>query len=225
MRKAFALIISLLLIAGGTGYYFWDQNQKRVARERFVRDSLRQARDLENARLAALEKAHRDSLAEYEKTHSRAVVRAIAEKLINDEMMSGRNHVGGKNWSERINILREQCENVLAYDRNGLDSIFRSFSFKGLMGDSIHVRSDSITNVYHVTQDFALVDVHFDIGDRWPEGQNVTYRLAYEDEKWVIDDFSFLYTDGECVTESEEMKWFISRFGGVKEEEEETPSQ
>ena len=125
MKKAFIIITILILAAVGTGYYFYDKHEKQVAYERYLRDSLRQARELENARIAAIEKAHRDSIAAYEKTHSPDVIKAMAEKLIEEEVMSGRNHIGGKNWSERINILREQCDNVVAYDTTGIDSIYK----------------------------------------------------------------------------------------------------
>ncbi len=63
MKKAFIIISILLLGGGGTGYYYYDKEQKRIAAEEAYHDSIRHARDLENARLAAIEKAHRDSLA------------------------------------------------------------------------------------------------------------------------------------------------------------------
>ena len=165
MKKALIIIAVFILISGGTGYYFYDKHERKVARAQFLRDSLRQARDLENARIAAIEKAHRDSIAAYEKTHSPDVIRAVAEKLISEEMMSGRDRIGGKNWSSRINILKEQCDNVVAYDTTGVDSIYRSFSFKGLMGKDIHIQSDSILRVYYISPDSAYVDVRFNIGE------------------------------------------------------------
>ena len=202
MKKAFIIITILILAAAGTGYYFYDKHEKQVAYERFLRDSLRQARELENARIAAIEKAHRDS---------------------EEEVMSGRNHIGGKNWSERINILREQCDNVVAYDTTGIDSIYKSFNFKGLMGEDIHVRSDSVMRVYYISPDSAYVDVHFNIGEEYPKGQTVTFKLVFEQEKWLIDDFTFMYDDGEFVRETDEMRWFIGKFGNIKEEDEEDP--
>ena len=223
MKKAFIIIVVLMLIGGGAGYYFYDREQKRIAAEKATHDSLRLARELNNARLAALEKAHRDSLAEYEKTHSPQVIKAIAEKMIDEEMMSGRNRIGGSNWSERISILREQCDNVLAYSDEEADSIFHSFSFKGLMGKDIHVYSDSITHVYYISPESAYVDVLFNIGEEYP-GQKVIYKLAFEDERWVIDDFIFEYSDGDVVSESEEMNWFIEEYGGLKDDDEEKAS-
>ena len=223
MKKAFIIITILILAAAGTGYYFYDKHEKQVAYERFLRDSLRQARELENARIAAIEKAHRDSIAAYEKTHSPDVIKAMAEQLIAEEVMSGRNHIGGKNWSERINILREQCDNVVAYDTTGIDSIYKSFNFKGLMGEDIHVRSDSVMRVYYISPDSAYVDVHFNIGEEYPKGQTVTFKLVFEQEKWLIDDFTFMYDDGEFVRETDEMRWFIGKFGNIKEDEEDVP--
>lgn len=222
MKKALIILAVLLVLGGGAGYYFYDKEQKRVAAERAERDSIRQARELENARIAAMEKAHRDSLAAYERTHSTAVIRAVVERLVHDEMLSGRNHVGGRNWSERINILREQCDNAKAYysDKRRADSVFRAFSFRGLMGSDIHIKSDSVMRVYYVSLESAYADVHFDIGEEYPEGQNVTLKLTYEDEKWLIDDFIFEYTDGDRVSESEEMIWFLKEFGGVTDEDE-----
>ena len=219
MKKAFIIIVVLMLIGGGAGYYYYDREQKRIAAEKATHDSLRLARELNNARLAALEKAHRDSLAEYEKTHSPQVIRAIAEKMISEEMMSGRNRIAGSNWSERICILREQCDNVLAYSDEEADSIFRSFSFKGLMGKDIHIYSDSITHIYYIAPESAYVDVLFNIGEEYP-GQKVICKLAFEDERWVIDDFIFEYSDGDVVSESEEMSWFLEEYGGLKDDDE-----
>lgn len=220
MKKAFIIIVILLLAAGGAGYYYYDKEQKRVAAERAARDSIRQARDEENARLAAIEKAHRDSIALFDKTHSKAAITQAAEELIKQEFLSGRNHVGGKNWTERMNILREQCENVVTYSEEGADSVLKSFNFKGLMGKGIHVESDSITQVYYISVDSAWVDVHFDI-ESYPEGQDVTLKLHFIDNRWLIDDFVFRYNDGEWVSEADEMRWFINYYGyGNKEEEE-----
>ena len=223
MKKAFIIIVVLMLIGGGAGYYYYDREQKRIAAEKATHDSLRLARELNNARIAALERAHRDSLAEYEKTHSPQVIRAIAEKMISEEMMSGRNRIAGSNWSERICILREQCDNVLAYSDEEADSIFRSFSFKGLMGKDIHIYSDSITHIYYIAPESAYVDVLFNIGEEYPKGQTVTFKLVFEQEKWLIDDFTFMYDDGEFVRETDEMRWFIGKFGNIKEEDEEDP--
>ena len=213
MKKAFIIIVIIMLIAGGAGWYYYDREQKRVAAERAAHDSIRRARDLENARLAAMDQARRDSMNAFEKTHSPAVIREALSKLLSEEVMNGRNRMTGDNWSERIKILREQCENVIAYNKgNDADSVFRAFSFKGLMGNDIHILSDSITKVYYVSQDSAWADVHFKIQD-YPEGQDVTYKLLFYDGRWILDDFIFDYDDGERVIESEEMKWFIDFYG------------
>ena len=213
MKKAFIIIVILMLAAGGAGWYYYDREQKREAAERAAHDSIRRARDLENARLAALDQARRDSLNAYEKTHSPAVIREALMKLLADEVMNGRNKMSGDNWTERIKILREQCENVIAYNKgNDADSVFRAFSFRGLMGDDVRILSDSVTKVYYVSQDSAWADVHFKIQD-YPEGQDVTYKLLFYDGRWILDDFIFDYDDGERVIESEEMKWFIDYYG------------
>ena len=219
MKKAFIITAIIMLIAGGAGWYYYDKEQKRQAAERAAHDSIRHARDLENARLAALDKARRDSLDEYEKTHGTAVIREALLKLLDDEVMSGRNKLSGDNWSERIKILREQCENVIAYNKDSdADSVFHAFSFKGLMGKDIRILSDSVTKVYYVSQDSAGADVHFKIQD-YPEGQDVTYKMLYYDGRWILDDFIFEYADGERVIESEEMKWFIDFYGAPESED------
>ncbi len=219
MKKAFIITAIIMLIAGGAGWYYYDKEQKRQAAERAAHDSIRHARDLENARLAALDKARRDSLDEYEKTHGTAVIREALLKLLDDEVMSGRNKLSGDNWSERIKILREQCENVIAYNKDSdADSVFHAFSFKGLMGKDIRILSDSVTKVYYVSQDSAWADVHFKIQD-YPEGQDVTYKMLYYDGRWILDDFIFEYADGERVIESEEMKWFIDFYGAPESED------
>ena len=141
------------------------------------------------------------------------MIREALLKLLDDEVMSGRNKLSGDNWSERIKILREQCENVIAYNKGSeADSVFRAFSFKGLMGDGVRILSDSVKKVYYVSQDSAWADVHFKIQD-YPEGQDVTYKLLFYDGRWILDDFFFDYDDGERVVESEEMKWFIDYYG------------
>ena len=219
MKKAFIITAIIMLIAGGAGWYYYDKEQKRQAAERAAHDSIRHARDLENARLAALDKARRDSLDEYEKTHGTAVIREALLKLLDDEVMNGRNKLSGDNWSERIKILREQCENVIAYNKDSdADSVFHAFSFKGLMGKDIRILSDSVTKVYYVSQDSAWADVHFKIQD-YPEGQDVTYKMLYYDGRWILDDFIFEYADGERVIESEEMKWFIDFYGAPESED------
>ena len=90
MKKAFIITAIIMLIAGGAGWYYYDKEQKRQAAERAAHDSIRHARDLENARLAALDKARRDSLDEYEKTHGTAVIREALLKLLDDEVMTGK---------------------------------------------------------------------------------------------------------------------------------------
>jgi len=215
MRKAMIILTVLVLlgILGGTGYYFYDKEQKRQIAEQMAKDSIRRARDAEIAHWKAVEQARRDSAAAYEKTHAPEVLMKRMEQLLKDEILNNRNHVGGKNWTERFNILREQCQNVVAYADHPADSIFRSFSFKGMMGDSIRIQGDSIMRAYKITPDSAYVDVHFDIGDKHPEGQDVAFKLKFIGGQWIIDDFTFQYTDGEYYTESEEMKWFIETFG------------
>ena len=208
MKKAFIIISILLLGGGGTGYYFYDKEQKRIAAEKAYHDSIRHARDLENARLAAIEKAHRDSLAAYEKTHAPVIIADAAERLINDELLSGNKHCGGSNWTERMNELRQQCDDEIAHGPAGIDTIFRSFNFRGLMGRGVHVESDSIKQIYFVSTDSAWVDVHFNT-DKYPEGQNVTLKLHFIDSQWKLDDFVFLYNDGEAVSVANEMRWFI----------------
>ena len=203
MKKAFIIILILLIAAAGTGYYFYHQEMERQKAEKAAHDSIRHARELENARLAAIDKARRDSTAAYEKTHSTQVIKLRMEQLLRDEMRNGRNHVGGKNWSETMNILREQCDNVIVYSKEGADTVFSSFSFKGLMGKDIHVKGDSILRVYYVSEHTAYVDVRYEIGDETSEGQEVSYKLAFEKGEWVLDDFTFIYPDGAHVTESE----------------------
>ena len=218
MKKAFIIIGILLTAAIGTGYYFYHQEMERQKAEKAAHDSIRHAREVENARLAAIDQARRDSAAAYEKTHSTQVIKLRMEQLLRDEMRSGRNHVGGKNWSERMNILREQCDNVIAYGEEGTDTVFKSFSFKGLMGKDVHVKGDSILRVYYVSEHTAYVDVRYEIGnEEQPEGQEVSYKLAFEKDEWLLDDFTFLYSDGAHVTESEEMKWFIDTYGKAEE--------
>ena len=105
MKKAFIIVVILLLAAGGAGWYFYDKEQKREAAERAAHDSIRRARDLENARLAAIDQARRDSLDAFEKTHSPAVIREALSKLLDEEVMNGRNRMSGDNWSERRQLV------------------------------------------------------------------------------------------------------------------------
>ena len=221
MKKALIIIVLLMAIGGGAGYYYWDKEQQRIAHEQAVRDSLQRLQDLENARLAALDKANRDSLARYAATHSPAAIRAAAERLIKEEFLSGRNHVGGDNWTERMNILREQCDNVLVWNGEIADSVFRTFSFKNLMGKDTHVESDSVMRVYYISVDSAWVDVHFNLGEEIPEGQNVIFKLHFIADHWLLDDFVFEYSDGDHVSAASEMHWFVDLFSVSKKDEEE----
>jgi uncharacterized protein YxeA len=217
MKKAFIIITILLVAAAGAGYYFYHQEMERQRQEKAIHDSIRHAREVENARLAAIDKARRDSSAAYELTHGTQVIKLRMEQLLRDEIRNGRNHVGGKNWSEKMNILREQCDNVIAYSNERADTVFRTFSFKGLMGKDVRVKSDSILRVYYVSEHTAYVDVRYEIGDEQPEGQDVSFILSYEKDEWLLDDFTFIYSDGTHVTESEEMKWFIETYGKAEE--------
>ena len=220
MKKAFIILVLLMAIVGGAGYYYyWDQEQKRLAREQAVQDSLQRVRELENARLEALAKANRDSLARYAKTHSPAAIMSAAEKIISDEFLSGRNHVGGDNWTERMNILREQCDNVMVWNGEIADSVFRTFSFKSLMGKDSHIESDSIMRVYYISVDSAWVDVHFNLGEEIPEGQNVILKLHFISNRWLLDDYVFEYSDGEHVSAASEMYWFVDLFSKKDDEE------
>ena len=217
MRKsAIITIILLVLLAagGGTGYYFYDKHQKQVAADSIARrDSIHRAREAELARWRAIEQARRDSAAAYESTHAPLVIMKRMEELLKSDILN-HNQVGGKNWTERMNILQEQCKNVIAYARHPADSVFRLFSFKGMMGgDSIRIHGDSIMHAYNITTDSAYVDVHFDLGEKYPEGQNVCFKLKFIGGEWLLDDFTFQYSDGESYTESKEMEWFIDTYG------------
>ena len=231
MKKAFIIASVILLVSGLAGWYFYAKEQKRVAAERAMHDSIRRARDMENARLAALDKARRDSIDAYERTHSTEVIREALMDLLAQEVMNGRNKLSGDNWSERLKILREQCENIIAYQKdNAADSTYRLFCFKGLMGEGIRILSDSVKKVYYVSQDSAWADVHFKLrdevnGEQVAEGQDVTFKLLFYDGRWILDDFIFEYPDGESVCESEEMKWFINYFGKPEEEEDQAEGQ
>lgn len=224
MRKSAIItiiIIILLAAGGGTGFYFWNKHRKQVEADSIARrDSIRHAREAELAYWAAMEQARKDSTAAWERTHGALVIMSRMEELLKTDILK-RNQVGGKNWTERMNILHEQCKNVLAYAESPADSIYRLFSFNGLMGDSIHIESDSIVRAYNITADSAFVLVHFDIGEKYPEGQKVQFKLKYIGEEWLLDDFTFQFEDGYYATESEEMQWFIDTFGKFKEEEEE----
>ena len=222
-KSAIITIIILILLAagGGTGYYFYDKHEKQKIADSIAHDSIRRAREAELARWAAIEQARADSAAAWERTHGPLVLMARMEELLKTDILK-RNQVGGKNWTERMNILHEQCKNVLAYAESPADSIYRLFSFNGLMGgDSIRIVGDSITHAYNITPDSAYVDVHFDIGEKYPEGQNVQFKLKYIGGEWLIDDFTFQYSDGESYTESKEMEWFIETFGKYEATEEE----
>ncbi len=219
MRKALIIVTILVLACAGAGYYFYDKEREAEAQERAQRDSLRRARQLEVARAVAMDRAHRDSLAAYEKTHSQAVVCKVAERLIAEEFMSGRNHVGGRNWSRRVNVLRTLCDNVVANGSERADTTFRTFSFKGLMGDTVRVLGDSVMKAYRISPDSALVLVNFEIAN-YEQGQKVELKLNFEEGKWLIDDFRFYYPDGQIVSVSEEMDWFISEYGASLRREE-----
>ncbi len=209
-RTIVLILFLMVCIGGGICYYFYDNYQKALAEEE-LRDSLRRLREEENARYAAIDAARRDSIAQYERTHSQDVIRKRLEKIIEDEMMSGRNRATGANWSEEMNELYDRC--VKTAQKSGADSVFRSFSFNGLMGADVHIYSYDVTRVYYVTDENAYADVLFDIGSDMPEGQTVIYRLRYENEKWVIDDFTFVYVeDGYRVSEKREMKWFAAKW-------------
>lgn len=217
MRKsAIITIILLVLLAagGGTGYYFYDKHQKQVAADSIARrDSIHRAREAELARWRAIEQARRDSAAAYESTHAPLVIMKRMEELLKSDILN-HNQVGGNNWTERMNILQEQCKNVIAYARHPADSVYRLFSFKGMMGgDSIRIHGDSIMHAYNITPDSAYVDVHFDLGEKYPEGQNVSFKLKFIGGEWLLDDFTFQYSDGESYTESKEMEWFIDTYG------------
>ena len=97
MKKAFIIITILLVAAAGAGYYFYHQEMERQRQEKAIHDSIRHAREVENARLAAIDKARRDSSAAYELTHGTQVIKLRMEQLLRDEIRNGRNHVGGKN--------------------------------------------------------------------------------------------------------------------------------
>lgn len=230
MRKTaiITIIIFILLAAGGgTGYYFYDKHQKQKIADSIAHDSIRRAREAELARWAAIEQARKDSAAAWDRTHGALVIMARMEELLKKDILK-RDQVGGKNWTERMNILHEQCKNVLAYAEHPADSIYRLFSFNGMMGgDSIHIEGDSIMHAYNITNDSAFVLVHFDLGEKYPEGQNVQFKLKYIGEEWLLDDFTFQFSDGESYTESKEMEWFIETYGkfdATEEEEEEDKS-
>ncbi len=226
MKKSSIIIIVLLILlfaGGGTGYYFYDKHRKKEIADSIARrDSIHRAREAELAHWRAIEQARKDSIAAYEKTHAPIVIMSRMEELLKSDILK-RNRVGGSNWTERMNILHEQCENVLAYADAPADSIYRLFSFNGMMGgDTIKVRGDSIMHAYSISPDSAYVDVHFDLGEKYPEGQNVSFKLKFVNGEWLLDDFTFQYSDGESYTESKEMQWFIDTYGKVESTEPET---
>ena len=209
-RNVVLILLLMVAIGGGICYYFYDNYKKAIAEEE-LRDSLRRVREAENARYAAIDAARRDSIARYERTHSQDVIRKRLESIIEEEMMSGRNRATGKNWSEDMNKLYAHCMETV--QKSGADSVFQSFSFNGLMGKDVHPYSYEVRRIYYVTDAGAYADVLFDIGSDVPDGQNVIYRLRYENEQWVIDDFTFVYTeDGYRVSEKREMKWFAAKW-------------
>ena len=217
--RTIVILLTLLTLAGiGICYYFYDRYQKAIAEEE-LRDSIRRARLEENARYAAIDQARRDSIALYQKTHSQEAVRRSIEKIIDAEIMTGRNKTEGENWSTDINELRKKCVKIAEISK--ADSVFQSFSFRGLMGSDVHVYSYDITNVYYITQGSAYAEALFDIGSDIPEGQRVIFRLAYEEDRWVIDDFTFVYEDGYRVSEKREMKWFSAKWDPNREEQPE----
>ncbi len=208
-RNVVLLLLLLLCIGGGICYYFYDNYKKAIAEEE-LRDSIRRVRMEELARYAAIDEARRDSIARYERTHSQEVIRKRLDDMIEQETMSGRNRASGRNYSADMNRMYNKCIEIA--NKTNADSVFHSFSFDRLMGKDSHVYSFDVSRVYYVTDLTAYADVVFDIGSELPEGQTVIYRLSYENERWVIDDFIFVFDDGYRVSEKREMKWFTSKW-------------
>lgn len=219
MKKAFIILCILVIAGAGVFYYYYDQDEKAQEAKRSLRSFMHQARNLTNELIRHKQKEDDSKIAEWEKTHSDKAIIAAVEKLIEEEWTSGRNHVGGKNWTDKMNILRDMCDNVKSFSDEAKEE-FNSMSFNGMMGKDCRFSVDTIMAPYYVS-DSAWVDVHFKVTDKegtpYPNRQRVTLKLQFNptDERWLINDFVFYYNEDHGqyqYSEMKEMQGFLEQF-------------
>ncbi len=236
MKKAFIALCIIVIAGAGLFFYYYNQDEKEQEAKRSLQSFMHQARNLTNELIRHKQMEDNNKNAEWEKTHSDKAIIAAVEKLIEEEWTSGRNHVGGKNWTDKMNILRDMCDNVKTFNDEAKEE-FNSMSFNGMMGKDCRFAVDTIMAPYYVS-DSAWVDVHFKLtdlqGTPYPNRQKVTLKLQFNpsDERWLINDFVFYYNEehGQYqYSEMKEMQGFLQQYSlsgdsiysdAIKKEEE-----
>lgn len=232
MKKAFIALCTLIVVGAGVFYYFYLEEENSEEAKHSLQSFMHQARNLTNELIRYRQSANDNINAEWEKTHSNEAIIAAVENLIDEEWLSGRNQVGGKNWTEKMNILSEICKNICSLNEDA-KIVYDSMSFNGMMGN-VRFELDTIMPPYYVS-DSAWVDVHFAMKDTdgtpFPNSQKVTMKLLFNpsDKRWLINDFVFYYNEygkSDQFSEMREMNRLINEYsqsgdmGEMKEEEE-----
>ena len=177
---AFLVVIGvLLMIVFGAMYYsdYSEKEEDRLAREKFVADSLEQARK-DSIKLAELkEKARQDSISNYKKMHDSSTILARVKDIFgNDDFFS-------EEYKSILKKLYEVGEKHFPGDIVGPDYNVWDTS-QGGCGEGKTI----FGKVYDIHEKTAKIKVINDFG--CGDDHNVVLTLVLENDNWFVDDIS-----------------------------------
>ena len=195
-----------LLISGGI-FGLWSAVRHIHAeeeREQVEKDSVRTVYREHLAAEVAKEQAIQDSIDTYQNTHSSAVIASRMQVILSDELK----HANQRPYYDkyRTEDFKSDLQEVIAFDKTPREEkpgmTFRDIPFYQWIPAKM-IRDLMIKRIYYVTNERARVDVRYlvkrvekikeeeDDKERdttYYEQKTATYRLAYQDGEWMVDD-------------------------------------
>lgn len=194
-----------LLISGGI-FGLWSAVRHIHAeeeREQVEKDSVRTVYREHLAAEVAKEQAIQDSIDTYQNTHSSAVIASRMQVILSDELK----HANQRPYYDkyRTEDFKSDLQEVITFDKTPREEkpgmTFRDIPFYQWIPAKM-IRDLMIKRIYYVTNERARVDVRYlvkrvekikeeDDKERdttYYEQKTATYRLAYQDGEWMVDD-------------------------------------
>ncbi len=199
----FGVLIGLLISGGIFG--LWSAvrhiNEQEI-RAQEEKDSVRTVYREHLAEEVAKEQALQDSIDTYQSTHSSTVIARRMQIILSDELK----HANQRPYYDKYRTpdFKSDLQEVITFDKTPREEkpemTFRDMPFYQLIPAKM-IRDLVIKRIYYVTENRARVDVRYLVkrvekfkeGDQerdttFYERKTATYRLAYQDGEWMVDD-------------------------------------
>ena len=209
LNALFAVLGAILIIVCGAVYFSdsLERREARLAREKFVKDSLEQVRK-DSIKLAKqIEKERQDSIAHYKKVHDPETILARVKEIFGDD------DYFSEDYKATYTKLRELGDKY-CYPIVGPDYVVW-YTSQGGDGDL----TTKFGKVLEITEKTAKIPVsniyeyeRYD-GYHGTTTKPLTLFLIYENDNWFVDDIADVYSKSLKTDMKKEIKEILNREG------------